>query len=91
MPILQELFPFVIQNGFLYRVYTNAMIVQTQANQLIPQFLMEQFDALLSQCRHIEDMHRAVWLKQILFFLQNSSYENLDNLSLIWLLYMHLY
>ena len=53
----------------------------------LPQLLMEQFDALPIQYRRIEHMHEGVWLK--FFFLQNDSYENLDNFSLIWLLYMH--
>ena len=33
-------------------------------------------------------MHEGVWLKNINFW-QNDSYENLDNYSLIWLLFMH--
>ena len=48
------------------------MIVHTWADQLLPQLLMEQFDTLPSQCRHIEDMHEGVWFKNILF-LQNGS------------------
>ena len=48
--------------AFLYRVYAYAMIVHTQAFQFIPQLLMEQFDTLHSQCRHIEHMHEEVWL-----------------------------
>ena len=34
-------------------------------------------------------MHEGVWLKRIIFG-ENYSYENLDNFSLISLLYMHL-
>ena len=30
------------------------------ADQLLPQLLMEQFDTLLIQCRHIEHMHEGV-------------------------------
>ena len=52
MPILLEIFPFVILNDFLYRVYTYAMIVHTRAKQPLPQLLVEQFDTLLSQCRY---------------------------------------
>ena len=48
---------------------------------------MEQFDTLPIQYRHIEHMHEGVWLKN--FFGQNDSCENLDNNSLILLLYMH--
>ena len=42
------------------------MIVHTQADQLLPQLLLEQFDSLPSQCRHIEHMHEVVWFKQML-------------------------
>ena len=42
--------------------------------------MMEQFDTLPIQYRHIEHMHEGVWLK---FFLgQNDRYENLDNFPL---------
>ena len=58
--------------------------VHTQANQLLPQLLMEQFDTFPIQWRHIEHMHEGV-----LNFRQNESCENLDNFSLIRLLYMH--
>ena len=52
---------------------------------IVTQLLLEQFDTLPKQCRFIEHMHERVWLKII---LTNYSYENLDNFSLIWLLYM---
>ena len=42
------------------------MLVHTRADQLLPQLLMEQFDNLSSQCRHIEHMHEGVWLNIIL-------------------------
>ena len=67
MPIILGLFPFVILNGFLYRVYAYAMIVHTWADQLLPQLLMEQFVILPSQCRHIEHMPERVWLKKFFF------------------------
>ena len=47
---------------------------------------MEQFDTF--QIRHIEHMHEGVWLKNY-FFWQIDSFENLDNFSLIGLLYIH--
>ena len=34
------------------------------ANQLLPQLLMEQFDTLPIQCRHIEHMHEGVWFRK---------------------------
>ena len=39
------------------------MIVRTEANQLLPKLLVEQFDTLPSQCRHIEHMHEGVWFR----------------------------
>ena len=68
--------------------YAYAIIGHTQANQLLPQLLMDQFDTLPIQCRHIEHMHEGVWLRKNNFW-QNDSCENLDNFSLIGLLYMH--
>ena len=58
------------------------------ADQLLPQLLMEQFDTLPIQCRRIEHMHEGVWFRKNNFW-QNDSCENLDNFSLIRLLYMH--
>ena len=34
----------------------------------LPQLLMEQFDTLPIQYRHIEHMHEGVWLKKNYFF-----------------------
>ena len=45
--------------------------VHTRADQLLSQLLIEHFDTLPTQCRHIEHMHKGVWLKE------NDSYENL--------------
>ena len=47
--------------------YAYSIIGHTQANQLLPQLLMEQFDTLPIQCRHIEHMHEGVWIKKIIF------------------------
>ena len=33
-------------------------------HQLLVQLLMEQFDTLPIQCRHIEHMHEEVWLRK---------------------------
>ena len=41
--------------------YAYAFIGHTRADQLLPQLLMEQFDTLPIQCRHIEHMHEGVW------------------------------
>ena len=37
--------------------FVNAWIVPLWAAQLLPQLLIEQFDTLRIQCRHIEHMH----------------------------------
>ena len=63
-------------------------MVPSWADQLQPQLLMEQFDTLPIQCRHIEHMHEGVWFRKNNFW-QNDSCENLNNVSLIGLLYMH--
>ena len=36
-------------------------MVPSWADQLLLQVLMEQFDTLPIQCRHIEHMHEGVW------------------------------
>ena len=48
---LRQLFPYM---AFVY-----AWIVPLWADQLLPQLLMEQFDTLPIQCRHIEHMHEG--------------------------------
>ena len=42
-------------------------MVPSWANQLLPQFLVEQFDSLPIQYRHIEHMHEGVWFRKIIF------------------------
>ena len=41
--------------------YACSMIVHTRADQLLPQLLMELFETLFTQCKHIEHMHEGVW------------------------------
>ena len=41
--------------------FVYAWIVPLWAAQLLPQLLMEQFDTLRIQCRHIEHMHEGVY------------------------------
>ena len=43
--------------------FVYAYIVPLLADQLLPQLLVELFDTLLTQCRHIEYMHEGVQLK----------------------------
>ena len=61
-------------------------MVPSWADQLLLQLLLEQLDTLPIQCRHIEHMHEEVCFRKNIFY-QNDSCENLDNFSLIWLLY----
>ena len=63
-------------------------MVPSWADQLLLQLLMEQFDTLPIQCRHIEHMHEGVWFRENNFW-QNDSNENLDNFPLVRCLYMH--
>ena len=44
--------------------YACAIIGHTQADQLLPQLLVEQFDTFPIQCRHIEHMHERVWFRK---------------------------
>ena len=44
-----------------YMAFVYAWIVPLWADQLILQLLMEQFDTLPIQCRHIEHMHEGVY------------------------------
>ena len=48
--------------------YAYAIIGHTRADQLLPQLLMEQFDTIAIQCRHIEHMHEGVWFRKKFFF-----------------------
>ena len=48
------------------------------AAQLLPQLLMEQFDTLQIQCRHIEHMHEGVYSFCLPQILLKSSFQNLD-------------
>ena len=47
--------------------YAYAIIGHTQADQLLPQLLMEQFDTFPIQCRHIGHMHEGVWIRKKIF------------------------
>ena len=52
-----------------YMAFVYALIVPLWADQLLPQLLMEQFDNLSMQCRHIEHMHEGV----IIFVCKDST------------------
>ena len=47
--------------AFNIGLYAYSIIGHTRADQLLLQLLMEQFDTLPIQCRHIEHMHEGVW------------------------------
>ena len=55
--------PYYVYIGF----YAYAIIGHTWANQLLPQLLMEHFDTLPIQCRHIEHMHEGVYFRKNIF------------------------
>ena len=48
-------------------VFVYAWIVPSWADQLLPQLLMEPFDTLPIQCRHIEHMHEEFGSEKIIF------------------------
>ena len=54
--------------AFYIGFYAYAIIVHTRADQLLPQLLMEQFDSLPIQCRHIEHMHEGVCFRNFFFY-----------------------
>ena len=54
-------------------------MVPSWADQLLPQLLMEQFDTLPIQYRHIEHMHPGVWLKLFCFFYKMTALRIWDN------------
>ena len=64
-PILLELFPFVVLNGFYIGLYAN--LVHTWADQLLPQLLIKRFNTFPIQRRHIEHMHEGVWFRKKYF------------------------
>ena len=47
-------------SGLFNRGYACAMIVHTQADQLLPQLSMVQLDTLPKQCIHIEHIYEGV-------------------------------
>ena len=48
--------------------FVYALMVPSWADQLLPQPLMEQFDTLPIQYRHIEHMHEGVWFRKNIFY-----------------------
>ena len=52
-------------------------MVLTRADQLLSKLLIEHFDTLPTQCRHIEHMHEGLWFPKT-NYLQNGNYENFD-------------
>ena len=48
--------------------FVYAKIVPSWADLLLPQLLIENFDTLPSQYRHIEHMHEGVWFQKKMFF-----------------------
>ena len=52
-------------------------MVPSWADQLLLQLLMEQFDTLPLQYRHIEHINEGVWLKFFFFFDKMTSVRQL--------------
>ena len=50
--------------AFYIVFYAYAITVHTRPDQLQPQLLIEQFDTLSIQYRHIEHMHEGVWFRK---------------------------
>ena len=50
--------------AFSIGFYASAIIGHTRANKLRPQLLIEQFNTLPIQFRHIEHMHEGVWFRK---------------------------
>ena len=62
--------------------FVYAWMVPLWAAQLLPQLLIEQFDTLRIQCRHIEHMHEGVCNFCLAQILLKSSFQNLGLLVL---------
>ena len=62
--------------------FVYAWIVPLWAAQLLPQLLIEQFDTLRIQCRHIEHMHEGVYNFCLAQILLKSSFQKLGLLVL---------
>ena len=50
--------------AFYIGFYAYAIIVHTQADQLQPQLLLEQFDTFPIQCQHMEHMYEGIWFRK---------------------------
>ena len=48
------------QTIFLNKAFVYALMMPSWAVQHLPQLLMEQFDTLPIQCRHIEHIHEGI-------------------------------
>ena len=46
------------------KAFVYALMVPSWADQLLPQFIMEQSGTLPIQCRHIEHMHEGVYFRK---------------------------
>ena len=55
---LDKFFQIVLQRGC-------SIIVLTRADQLLSKLLIEHFDTLPTQCRHIEHMHEGLWFPKM--------------------------
>ena len=61
MTAIRQFFRIVLKRG-----YSCSIIVHTWAVQLLSHILVDHFDTLPTQCRHIEHTHEGVWFPKIL-------------------------
>ena len=66
----------------LNRGYSCDMIVHTRAHKLILKILIEQFDTLPTQCRHIKHVDAGIWFKNSILDKMTA----LRTLTFFWLL-----
>ena len=78
--------------AFYIGVYAYAIIVHTRADQLLPQLLMEQFDTLSIQCRHIKHIlghkRNAVYKTYIVY--EGISPISRKRFATVWALFLGL-
>ena len=56
------------------------LLLFTRADQLLPHFLIKQFETLPSQYRHIEHMRERVWFPKVIID-KMAAMRTLDNFS----------
>ena len=74
-----------LEKNFPNIAFVYAEIVPSWVDQLLPQLLIQQFDILSAQCRHIEHMHGGYWIKNLISInLPQLSIEQFDSLPSLY-------